>query len=831
MKTFISMTGIVLSLLGVAVSSSECIAAPWDTEQGVSHLFLLQGLPEGCHAEQRRVAALGDKATALQVAKLSATLTKIDVVCVGDEVTIDRPIKTNGGDVLVYASKVVIAQPIDTRPYFPRPVQSFFVQRADVPNPEYDDAIDRMLQTSQYFGLRQLGGALFDYYQRCTDCIQYGGLPYAAELLGGMTPLEDGELRKFELGIAPSASDFDPVAVKSGEILVLATSVELAEQQTAPTEHPSPLDCKPAVARSEYLLNVSGARGARGGFGNDLRSSPNPPAINTPGGPGADAGVVRVVTSAPLAPDVRNHLDLTTTVKGGPGGANEKVHTVPFKVFTPPGAGRPPIACSLDYRPDAWPQAARGRDGDFQVLVEKPDSLAMRAATFVRSHDALNYYDLDELARRAKLNRSIASLSFTDYLESQLDTLLARAQFALTADMLLVMLPTVTTTVSTQKQKTAVSQDSYVPQLFTTQQPPSAVVYGPSLSTSFQRLTLYAAVDANAANRVREFFRRSGGLLNSPTGDYVDSSENQQLIELLSKSIENENKIAAGVNGLQLEVQALRVFLQQSAMESRLDALRSQLDAAERAARLGGLAPLADALKQVAGQAKTARGSYKDFRDAMGGGSDTKKVLSGIEFYANLGVLAAGLADLWHLDSGPTPADVRKQIELLQAELAAFIADSQRERDELNAQGAAILRDLLSARRQHSRQLLLRTVSFEYLLRRILILYQLDVARRRDVLQLNLTQLLSYADGDVARLTPAGQLRATCAALPRAPRRYEVRNNCLYWPTTARQQIFWGEIARRAHPELGEVPLITVAPNVDGKFGRPLLSFAVDSQT
>ncbi len=40
-----------------------------------------------------------------------------DVLCVGESVTVDSPIVTNGGDVIIYGDRVRIAQPIDTRVY------------------------------------------------------------------------------------------------------------------------------------------------------------------------------------------------------------------------------------------------------------------------------------------------------------------------------------------------------------------------------------------------------------------------------------------------------------------------------------------------------------------------------------------------------------------------------------------------------------------------------------------------------------------------------------------------------------------------------------------
>lgn len=824
--------GFVALMFGIA--NHAVLAAGRDIPEGKTHP-LLASLPNGCHAQQRPDYVLVDDSPEMQRQKLPEIITKTDVLCVGSEVIIDRPIYTGGGNVLIYAQHLRIERPIDTRPYFARSPERFFIRRVDVPDASPETfGLDEWFSGFQDPYYHGLWLAIRDYYLRCYDSIVIDGVAFCPELLGGLSQLKGVGQRDTEKGIPAPERLYDVSAIRSGDIEIVAGQLTVAVPPSEIPASPSPLDCHSPRPNTQHLLNVSGARGARGGLGTDFDRPFK--ATNSPGGAGADAGSIRITLLESASDEIRDALKRVSRIRGGPPGARERIATFdPRPGWHRPGDGRGvrhKDVCTLIFK-EPWPSARGGQDG--ALTIANGTSLrAMRiVSSWVRSHDSLNYYDFDELATRAKSARGMASIGFQDFLESRLTQILADAQTKLATDLLNVMVPQAIAPSRRAVFEEVTISEHWIPPVFDLSgRDIVSEAFDRRLIAAFVQLLPYASGEEEATQRIVSYFVASGGLLNSPTGSYDDSSHNQQLMESVRKSNENELRIADGVNGLRLEAHRLRVFVQRNALESRLAALRERLAEAQRNARVNGLELLGKQLGIVSDRANEAADAYQKLKSRAAAGPDSAElILHGIGFYGKLGSLGASMIGLFSLDYGDSSRRIQEEMRVLEREIQEFDSTSRKEREGLNEESLAVLRDLLQARRGHARQMMLRTVSFEYLLRRFLILHQLDAARRPSVLIQNLNQLLSYSKGDVVRFVPDGDLRGECPLLDRPldSETYRVQAGCIYWERSERDQIFWGPLAAPDQSELGAIPLFVVSAGVSGESGRPLFTFRVDS--
>ena len=144
--------------------------ASWGAEAGQlpSKRFSSSEWPHSCHALGRDVSFFDPSKLGMVDSKkyddLSAGL-KRDIVCVGSDLIIDRPIYTNGGDIVIFAEHVDVRVKIDTRVYRPYKLENLF---ADV-DPECHAQFPTNALGVVMSGMKELKDAFLDYY-RCDDC-------------------------------------------------------------------------------------------------------------------------------------------------------------------------------------------------------------------------------------------------------------------------------------------------------------------------------------------------------------------------------------------------------------------------------------------------------------------------------------------------------------------------------------------------------------------------------------------------------------------------------------------------------------------------------------
>lgn len=824
---------ITMALCIPACVGGTAWSAGYDINESVSHPFLKHPLPEGCHAQQRRVQALDSDAPELHHKKLPGLQTKIDVLCVGDGIVIDREIRTSGGDVLIYASNVKIRSSIDTRPYFARRVEFFFEHRADVPGAprRSSSGLDEHFGDGSSFGrvTQRWWLSARDFYLRAPNKMDADGVAYAPELLGGMTPIYIAEVgAKPRPAIAPPAKLYDEQTLRSGDITIIAGDLEFGDLPAGEPE-PSPLACASSNPAGKYLLNVSGARGARGGWQNVIVLTP-PNTRNVGPGSGGNAGNVSIhLLSEPmqqLLADIAKHA----SVRGGPSGVTEQVLIESGRI----NPNKTPSVCQFRLG-TPHPPAAPGLDGRVSVDTITSIGAAVLASQYVFERDAGYLYDIPELANRASVQRTINARSYQGFLQARLGRLTLGAQRRVADDLIAAMYASVPgktlnracafaieATSACGKAGANVAEDTeYVPTLFQIEAKAlNPLVMDPELVVAFQSLSLHRSVGDDAATKVRNYLISRGGLLNSPTGNFQDSSENQRLFEMLARAEENDLQLQKAVKDLHLEVHRFRVLVERNILETRLQALKAQLGAAAGS----GFADLIKLAGDVGEKADKADSAYKKLKEKLGVGDDIATAIAGIGFLGKTGALVGAIGKLSQL-SGSDNAALRRQAHELEKELREFLKASQLEREALLSEGVGIVLELLDARRRGAIESNLRSVSFEYLLRRVLILYQRDPAAGSVALLQQLNQLRSYADDDVVRFAPAGDLRQTCEQFAVNRGGYVVRDNCIYWKASGERREVLGDVGVRGAPNLASVPLIVIAPNYEGSQGLALFGF------
>jgi hypothetical protein len=147
---------------------------------------------------------------------------KTDIIISGDKVTIDQPLLTNGGDIVIYAASIVINAPIDTRIYLDH---SAYMQRSGSCTTSLD-----MLAN-----LGNAKSAFTDYY---TKAWLWNGSRKWWELQSASAypEIPQGDTPHYCAGSilagtsAPSESDLNLGRLRSGSITIIATSINFCDE-------------------------------------------------------------------------------------------------------------------------------------------------------------------------------------------------------------------------------------------------------------------------------------------------------------------------------------------------------------------------------------------------------------------------------------------------------------------------------------------------------------------------------------------------------------------------------------------------------------------------
>ncbi|MFM0060970.1 hypothetical protein PQR64_35690 [Paraburkholderia phytofirmans] len=345
-----------------------------------------------------------------------------DVLCIGDEVSILTPIYTNGGDVLIFANRLDVRAPIDTRIYFDIANRTRYYRKAS-----REGAADY----EQFFS---------SYYRNNPESIPVGNSVYAPELPGGalIHHSSNDAWHTQENGSPPPLLPADDrMLERSGSITVFARSIEVAQslQDGAPVGS----ELCQATPNKPFAFQAGGLRGGKGGIG----SPPGCTAVNhsggfscadeslvtsgynSAGGSGADASTVYfyALGSAFDAEKIKQ-LSKSTNVAGGAPGPVAKYRTIDAREID---AGVSTNIC--DRAPVGQHAAQRsGESGAVRFGSASVLGALERTDFFAGEIDARPNVDFKDLLLRARTNTIVVHRGMSEFLRSRLSRTVLLAQ-------------------------------------------------------------------------------------------------------------------------------------------------------------------------------------------------------------------------------------------------------------------------------------------------------------------------------------------------------------------------------------------------------------------
>jgi len=291
----------------------------------------------------------------------ASTITKRDIVCFGNTITVDRILRSNGGAVLIVADSVNLNAPIDTRIYF---------DHSDIYWPYIDDVTGGH-QTDLGFwidGYPPLRPAYDEYYlkqefyvaahhqyewavavdtparSRSTHQLQHQtNLLSSPQLPFGFSHAPVYGYAYGDRGQdAPTAPDHR--ALRSGDITLVVNMLNLCDQCGATAAGPPDTENGGIPRSYRSMLNANGATGGRGAAGNFVAyfglghgfndGELKPGGVSGAASQGSDAGDVEVFGVNDSIGDLAGgNVAAVTTVQGGKAPYGGKLITGPLPNF------------------------------------------------------------------------------------------------------------------------------------------------------------------------------------------------------------------------------------------------------------------------------------------------------------------------------------------------------------------------------------------------------------------------------------------------------------------------------------------------------------------
>jgi hypothetical protein len=425
---------IVVALLAVAMLSTHVHAGsparteprPWD--------FL--EMPPECHAQFFESDGFTDYSSLpaeyqTGYAK-SRFLSKYDVVCVGPSIEIKGNLRTNGGNVYIFADDVRISGQIDTRIYRRYDLASFFLPQPKRRNsyagkywPIYKSKnvyssltysrLDEFYQSKELF-------ASYRQQYECKDCVAIQGsekqlLPRMPD---GFTPPFGSDKRTEWAGLPPASDGVDRLAYRSGDIFIFAGRLEIG----GASSHPK--------------LIASGLPGGVGGLGEPHHCAgwpkqsgrytfscilaPGDRSLSAPGGAGGDAGSITIVSSEERGVPI----DVASATVSGGKPASGRIYRGPAMTRTVDLKGD---LSDFEIVEERTP-AKSGADGIFASNSVPAAGMLSYFLDIVRLGTVFRPYESRELVSRAiETNRPVFN-SIDEYLSVAMDRALrARLSF------------------------------------------------------------------------------------------------------------------------------------------------------------------------------------------------------------------------------------------------------------------------------------------------------------------------------------------------------------------------------------------------------------------
>ncbi|OWV72194.1 hypothetical protein ATY77_11795 [Rhizobium sp. R634] len=436
--------------IGLILSVLSLVALPLDTA--------VSQTKEGWREYPHLVKVFNEDNKAKYSLLVNDHVTKRDVFIFSEAVTINEPVLTNGGDVIIAANDVYINAPIDTRIYFKykylywqpykknsraygiityyeKPIVRSFNYYYNWM--EYYDDVGKVYSFKGFEGPEDRHRAN-EYVDKVLEVPQ---LPSAPMLL---VPTE---VNRQVGGDAPDHSVVWP-SVRSGSIRIYASRIHFCETclKSMEVDHPPITGGDPYDETRAVFLHVGGLKGGRGGAGMTTACSYHPSAqtdacdIDRPKrgalsgkpGRGGDAGeiFVKFVGREPSAQE-RSDLRLASNVQGGRPSHIAQKRTPKFKTLY----DRPSRAIFSDEVP-VHEGNLFGSDGRIDIFSINTDEAISELYALLAKYETNGNYAIAPLLRMAMDNPAIFSFSPRDLL-----AILLEEEMTLLQQELLTALP------------------------------------------------------------------------------------------------------------------------------------------------------------------------------------------------------------------------------------------------------------------------------------------------------------------------------------------------------------------------------------------------------
>lgn len=410
-------------------------------------------------------------------------LTKVDIIWLDETVTINQPLNSFGGDIIIYADTVNINAPIDSRVYIEQGVDHFADGNPHallLDHGSLGKTWVNTTKTSDAIAAHPAYTAAFnDYLTRCNDCSPDGTrkpeMPYG---IVTDSPLGIGfpNLSTRDGAPAPDFSVVNRQATRSGNIYIYARIINVKSELLQPEIPKFRADCEGLPTTFHpFAINAGGLRGGRGGLGSVSQAVKHPPStgdkyyfdegaehyqmlggFSGSGGPGGDAGNVTIVylNSPPIQGGVKVHISSNkkspsvdepkaiadslsdeiakiTNVQGGEPGDTNKYRTPAAEGPNASGSNRCTFKLSTPY-----PDQPAGADGKLSVKTEKNADGFISALALVSAKNLRLDYDLPDYLVVAQRDDKIYSTSPSSVISEFLVQTLVNAEIKHVTDVI-----------------------------------------------------------------------------------------------------------------------------------------------------------------------------------------------------------------------------------------------------------------------------------------------------------------------------------------------------------------------------------------------------------
>lgn len=724
--------------------------------------FEISAAPEGqtvisyptqyCHALQRENDKALSDVTDPAYSKIQKQI-RWDIVCIGDTIHIYSPIRSNGGDVIIFANKIEFSAPIDSRPYI---------------NPnDYSHYLD---DDNRYSGISEakvvmrnswIKNIYDDYYSRSLDGIKIGeDKVFLPEKPSGLTgkafmdcgsPSEDDIKRLSPSTPPPVISERDNL--NPGLIKIYANDYTFLEKPLSSYSlyNGDPLLCNEKNNQINGKVFIArGLRGGRGGAGattsyfNDTgtnsgsvrfscvrQSYENPGLLNVSGGPGGDGGNVVLVLVGKTKSDTSNELERRTSVEGGPPGSVQKIRS---PSWTGPNAATTNNVCGLKSE-GQWPSSANGINGKLYIVKKNQTDALLDFFGDIASRDARPDYNYLELIERAKIPaEKIKAFTFSGFAERRFYEILSLFELS--------WLERLNGLITTFRDDKSPVIDGVWESLNLKKLDESVMANG-----AVQPLRLISSFNSRQnSGAVKSYLMNTGGMFNLRSSSTVQQWNSLASRTEATLSAVKLEQIKASLSKIAESVNDIREVVKSNEFRDELSALQEKLklvqEAAEKAKSTHNMENTMSALRDVAQGIVMLVGAYESGDASTAGGGVIK--------------LKGGLDKLMEPVQGTQKFDaeitrLNSLILGLSNQFDSFIEYSTHEKDEIISEKHQNIVDYFEANTSYGARLEARCVLFHDLIRTMLIGYFLDPSKSTVEIKTNLVALYTLLKDYPAR--------------------------------------------------------------------------------